>query len=200
LPGPGIAHSEETPRDDSGELNGVQLWVALPDSHRHVSPVYDHYVSLPVLVLPGGRVDLIMGDLLGRHSPARAYSPIVGAALGVNRSARLELPLDPTFEHRLLVLVGDLEIEGHSLQPDTLYYLGIARDEICLQSLEGSRVILIGGPPSHETILMWWSFVARTPEEITQAREDWKNHQRFGEVKAHQGLRLNAPTLHPAPD
>jgi redox-sensitive bicupin YhaK (pirin superfamily) len=33
--GNGIAHSEETPRDNTGRLNGVQLWTALPDAKRH---------------------------------------------------------------------------------------------------------------------------------------------------------------------
>ena len=43
-------------------------------------------------------------------------------------------------------------------------------------------MLLIGGPPFGETILMWWNFVARTPEELAQAREDWEAGQRFGEV------------------
>ena len=29
--GDGIAHAEQTPRDNSGRLNGVQLWTALPE-------------------------------------------------------------------------------------------------------------------------------------------------------------------------
>src|SRR5262245_20660546 len=45
--GRGIAHAEETPRRNSGRLSGVQLWVALPDGHRHIDPVFDHYASLP---------------------------------------------------------------------------------------------------------------------------------------------------------
>ena len=55
--------------------------------------------------------------------------------------------------------------------------------------------MLIGGPPFPETILMWWNFVARTQEEIAQARADWEQHERFGEVAAYQGPRLSAPSL-----
>src|SRR6185503_10488349 len=39
--GGGIAHAEQTPSDHSGKLNGAQLWVALPDQHRHSSPGFD---------------------------------------------------------------------------------------------------------------------------------------------------------------
>jgi hypothetical protein len=42
---------------------------------------------------------------------------------------------------------------------------------------------------------MWWNFVARTVEEITQARTDWEARHRFGEVRAYDGPRLSAPAL-----
>ena len=56
-------------------------------------------------------------------------------------------------------------------------------------------MLLIGGLPFPEKVLMWWNFVARTPEEIAGAREDWEQRRRFGDVKAYQGSRLNAPSL-----
>jgi hypothetical protein len=55
--------------------------------------------------------------------------------------------------------------------------------------------MLIGGPPFAERILMWWNFVARTQEEITQFRDDWEAHRRFGDVASYQGGRLAAPEL-----
>src|SRR5207247_6492829 len=38
--GDGIAHAEETPRVNSAIVDGVQLWVALPDAHRTTAPVF----------------------------------------------------------------------------------------------------------------------------------------------------------------
>jgi hypothetical protein len=46
-----------------------------------------------------------------------------------------------------------------------------------------------------EKILMWWNFVVRTQDEIAQARADWEEGQRFGEVTAYEGPRLSAPSL-----
>jgi redox-sensitive bicupin YhaK (pirin superfamily) len=76
-----------------------------------------------------------------------------------------------------------------------LYYLGTMRSEVGLSSHEGGSVLLIGGAPFPETILMWWNFVARTPEEIAEARADWEDQRRFGEVKAYAEPRLPAPAL-----
>ena len=76
-----------------------------------------------------------------------------------------------------------------------LYYLGTTRSEVGFASHDGGRVLLIGGPPFPEAILMWWNFVARTREEIAEARADWEDQRRFGEVRAYRGPRLTAPTL-----
>jgi quercetin 2,3-dioxygenase len=42
---------------------------------------------------------------------------------------------------------------------------------------------------------MWWNFVARTPEEIRGARNDWEAHRTFGDVPASKGARMPAPAL-----
>ena len=54
---------------------------------------------------------------------------------------------------------------------------------------------MIGGPPFVETIFMWWNFVAGSPDEIAEARTDWEERRRFGEVRAYDGPRLSAPSL-----
>jgi quercetin 2,3-dioxygenase len=195
--GAGIAHSEETPPAQSGKLDGIQLWVALPEAHRNTAPFFTHYSAIPVAELSGGHVAVIMGEVANVESPAKTFSPLVASEVRIKKSGRLELPLDPAFEHTIVILEGDAAFEKQSLPRDTLHYLGIGRDGLSLSSREGARVMLLGGPPFAETILMWWNFVARTAQEIEDAREDWEQHRRFGEVTAYRGFRLTAPPLHP---
>jgi redox-sensitive bicupin YhaK (pirin superfamily) len=191
--GRGISHSEETPAENSGKLSGVQLWVALPGQDRDMPPEFSHHRAPPLLELPGGRATVILGALAGQRSPGKALSPLVGADLAVHKGQRLVVPLDARFEHALLVLDGDAHLDGQPLAPDTLYYLGMMRDELPLASREGARLLLVGGEPFGESILMWWNFVARSSEEIAAARLDWEQHERFGDVKAYNGSRLRAP-------
>jgi hypothetical protein len=73
--------------------------------------------------------------------------------------------------------------------------MGTHRQSASLTSRVGGRVLILGGPPFPEKILMWWNFVARTPEELTAAREDWIAHRRFTDVKAYRGARLEAPSM-----
>lgn len=193
--GSGIAHAEQTPREHTGRLDGVQLWTALPDAHRHMTAGFAHVSEVPVVESPGGRVSVFAGSLLEARSTAPYFSDLLGADLQVHARRTLEFPLVPHYEHAVLVLNGDAALDGEPLQPRLLYYLGTRRSAAALASREGARVLLIGGPPFPETILMWWNFVARTADEIAQARTDWEEHERFGAVSAYQGPRLTAPSL-----
>lgn len=192
--GAGIAHAEQTPRDHSGRLNGVQLWTALPDAARQMRAGFAH-VEVPVVESTDGRISVFAGSLLGAHSAAPYFSELLGADLHLHPRRTLEIPLAPAFEHAVLVLDGDAALEGQPLEPRLLYYLGTRRSAAAFTSRAGARLLLIGGPPFPETILMWWNFVARSQEEIAQARADWEQRQRFGEVAAYDGPRLSAPSL-----
>ena len=193
--GHAIAHAERTPTDNTGRLSGVQLWTALPDRARHGAPSFQHVKLVPVLEPSGGIVRVFSGQLADAVSPSHHLSDLAGADLQVHRGERLEIPLRPDFEYAVLVLSGDCALDGQPLRERVLYYLGVQRADASFASQSGARLMLIGGPPFPETILMWWNFVARTPEEIRDARDDWENGRRFGEVTAYKGQRLHAPEL-----
>ena len=164
--GAGIAHAEQTPREHTGRLNGVQLWTALPETDRHGSPGFAHVEEVPAIERPGGMARVFAGSLEGARVPAPYYSPLLGVDLRVHPRQRLEIPLDPAFEHAVLVMSGDCAFDGEPLADRVLHYLGTTRTDASFSSRDGARVLMIGGPPFPETILMWWNFVARTPEEI----------------------------------
>ncbi len=193
--GGAIAHSEETPPKNSGLLNGVQLWVALPDAARNGQASFQHIDEVPIIEQTGGSVSVFAGSLLGHSAAAKHFSPILGVDISLSATAKMELPLDQSFEHAALLLTGAVEIDRQVIDSTSLWYLGTSRSSVEFKSRNGCRVLLIGGPPFPEKILMWWNFVARTPEEIAEARSDWQRHQRFGEVKAYRGPRLDAPPL-----
>jgi quercetin 2,3-dioxygenase len=157
--------------------------------------MFEHIAEVPTLETNAGIVRVFAGTLQGATSPAAHYSDLVGADLQIHRGLELSVPLSPNHEHAILVLNGDCALEGMPLEEHVLYYLGSRRTDISLSSRSGGRLLLVGGPPFPETILMWWNFVARTPEEIADARADWEEHRRFGDVLAYDGPRLDAPSL-----
>ena len=59
-----------------------------------------------------------------------------------------------------------------------------------------ARLLVIGGEPFDEHIVMWWNFVGRDHEDIVTAWDDWvRADTRFGTVHGYHGDRLPAPPL-----
>lgn len=193
--GRGIAHTEETPADNSGKLDGVQLWVALPEQSRAVNPAYQCTKQQPSLEYPGGIVTAILGSFGEASSEGVQFSPGVGIDITVHSGSSLCLPLNPDYEYAALLAAGEVTIFDTPMQLNTLYYLGMGRRELSLASGAGAKILLIGGRPFGETILMWWNFVARTAEEIVAARESWEHHEVFRDVPGYKGRRLSAPAF-----
>lgn len=193
--GEAITHAERTPGSNSGRLDGVQLWTALPHAHRGDKASFQHVAEVPVVVRPGGSVRVFAGTLDGVTSPAVHYSDILGADIEIHPGETIVVPLEAGREHGVLLLRGDAELDAQRLTGDFLYYLETGRVEARFRSGGGARVLLLGGRPFSEEILMWWNFVARTRDEIKAARLDWEDRRRFGEVLGYHGPRLAAPDL-----
>lgn len=193
--GRGISHSEESPMGRAGRFHSTQLWIALPDAERHREPDFHHYPELPVIDRGGFRITVLAGACDGERSPAKVYTPIVGLDLSTRGRAQMTLPLDPDFEHAALTLEGAPRLNVEVLEPGTLLYLGTGRTSLELSSSAASRMLLIGGAPFGEEILLWWNFVARTPAEMEAATRDWIEGQRFGKVHGARGKPLIAPDL-----
>jgi redox-sensitive bicupin YhaK (pirin superfamily) len=197
--GHGISHSEvSTPR--TTVLHGVQLWVVLPEEHRGTARDFQHYVPTPV-PLKGGSARVFLGTLAGDTSPVRTFTPLLGAELSMDPGATLSLDVDPGFEHGLLVDTGDIRMDGTTLEPAEMGYAAPGRAVLTVAN-EGprtARLVLLGGPPFGEEIVMWWNFICRSYEEIVQARDAWVSGDRFGSVEGYDGDPLPAPELPTVP-
>ena len=193
--GRGVAHAEETPIGATGTLHGLQLWVAQPEATRSGPAAFEHHSSLPEAEIGGVVATVLVGELGGAHSPARSDSPLVGADLAVGGPGTV--PLDPAFEHGLLAVDGSLALDAQPFAPGTFAYLAPGRHEVGLAPAAAGerplRVLLLGGIPFDEPIIMWWNFVARTKDEMVEARQAWEaGSDRFGPVESELG-RISAP-------
>lgn len=196
--GRGIAHSEFTPGDEDLRTHLLQLWIALPDAARWQAPHFEQHSELPVVAGEGWRGTVLIGAFAGAQSPAAAYSPIVGVELRIEPLATAALPLRADFEHALLAPLGEVEADGVALARGPLLYLGTERESLEVTAgREGATLLLIGGEPLAEDLVMWWNFVGRSHEEIAEAREEWEGRsRRFGpDIPAHGGERIPAPPL-----
>ena len=184
--GTGIAHSEVSTAD-SQWLHGVQLWVALPDAHRHSAPFFEHVlppvVSVPTTAgdeftadTPGNAtVTVFVGQLLGVESEATAFSPLVGAEIVLPAQSRLVVPVDATFEHGVLIDQGSLRVNDEQGEESDLIYISTGTGQLEFRSGDQPvRAVLLGGEPFQEQLVMWWNFIGRSHDEIVAFRDAWQ--------------------------
>ncbi len=184
IAGRGITH-QELSRPDSPVLHGIQLWYALPESTRFGDNEFVHFVPEPVAV-PGMTARVFLGELLGSASPVQTRTPdLLGAELLLEPGAAVAVPVRPDFEHAVLAETGTVRVDGTQVPHRALAYLPPGSETVTLEAGEdGARVILLGGIPLGERILMWWNFVGRTHDEIVEFRRHYQSELGFEPVAA----------------
>jgi len=181
--GQGVSHAEEpTARGGGGGMHGIQLWVAQPEATRHGPPAFEHHPSLPGVELGSALATVLVGTLDGAASPARRDTDLVGLDVRLRRGAA-ELPVEPSFEHALVVLEGGVRVDGRPVVPGEGAYAGPGRHQLDLDSTEGARLLVLGGAPFESAVVMWWNFVGRTRQEVAEAGRQWNDGaDRFGDT------------------
>ena len=69
-----------------------------------------------------------------------------------------------------------LSVAGAETKPHDLAFVPPGASTLTLTSYdEPVRLLLLGGPPFGEAIVMWWNLVARTHEEVVEWRSAWQD-------------------------
>jgi hypothetical protein len=197
--GRGISHSEySTPGTTT--LHGAQLWLALPDADRQVEPTFEHFAPEPVTG-ECWQARVFIGSLLGSTSPVTTYSPLLGAELTLEAGTTLRVPVDPAYELGVLVDFGSVTLDGKPVGAHELGFLEPGAESIELTAQEQTRLLLLGGPPFGEKIVMWWNYIGREHEEVVAYRAEWERlldsgeSERFGLPEGDPLEALHSPPL-----
>jgi quercetin 2,3-dioxygenase len=102
-----------------------------------------------------------------------------------------------------LVDAGSVEVNGELALTDQLAYVDPGINTLTLViGDEPARLLLLGGTPFEEELVMWWNFIGRSHEEIVQMRNQWQQdvvhggdaQGIFGHVE-HSGSVIPAPEM-----
>ncbi|MFP5416818.1 MAG: pirin family protein [Actinomycetes bacterium] len=198
--GYGIAHSEVSTRSRAA-LHGVQLWVVLPEDKADLTREFQHDAPAVYDDHPGVRARMLAGRLGAASSPIHTETPLMGAEVVLDPGVTWEVEVDAGFEHGVLVDTGDVEFDGVRLDHTVLGVRDAGLDHLRLHNPTDApaRVMLLGGTPFDEGIVMWWNFIGRSHDDIVRLRAEWNDapEDRFGRVLGYRGssARLQAPPL-----
>lgn len=180
--GSGIVHSErERPEitKQAHKLDGLQLWLALPEADEETEPAFYHY---PVDLIPERNIDgvsvrVIMGAAFGVRSPVKTFAETLYVEARLRAGQSLVLP--EADERAVYIINGSLNAKG-ALIPEHCLAVFESEAGIQLRAESDTRIVIIGGQAIDKRH-MDWNFVSLRKERITLAREDWK-YGRFPKV------------------
>jgi redox-sensitive bicupin YhaK (pirin superfamily) len=173
--GRGIVHSERTDdakRQQDNPLHGLQIWLALPDEHEDAEPEFHHYPegSLPVFRHGGADFTLIAGRWVGYESPVKTFSPLFYAETRMEAGQSFRVSAEYS-ERALYVADGTVRVQDQPVGQHAMAILDAGSEpEIIAES--DAKVAVFGGEPVGER-LVWWNFVASSPDRIRAAAEEW---------------------------
>lgn len=173
--GRGITHSErfERARRDGGHMDGIQTWIALPDTLEECEPSFDHIDAHRIPRLEDGCAQgrLIAGTAFGARSAVPVHSPLFYLHWTLPAAARIEMPQEFP-ERALYVVSGEIEIGGQIIgaQQMAIFRAGAA---VHATARQPSVLMALGGEPIGKRFIEW-NFVSSSKQRIDQAKADWR--------------------------
>lgn len=173
--GRGISHSErfDDMREKGGRMDGIQAWVALPESNEEDAPAFDHYdaATLPSFTDTGVSGRVIAGRAYNLESPATTHSPLFYVDASLQPGASIEMPSGYP-ERAVYVAQGSIEVEGVQYNKGQMLVFAAGATPT-VKALQASHLMLLGGEPLGQRHI-WWNFVSSRKERIEQAKADWQ--------------------------
>jgi len=181
--GKGIVHSE-MPEQQDGLLEGFQLWINLPASHKMSEPSYQEHdtAHIPVETRPGTLIKVITGET-SRGTRGPVSQPLTDPLyLDVTLQPKVEFEETVKIDHNAFIYVIDGSItvdtkdgSSQAIEVDQLAVLDKG-DRVALSSEDKvARFLLISGKPLNEPVVRGGPFVMNTHSELKQAFHDYQS-------------------------
>lgn len=180
--GSGILHKEYHSEDFSnsgGDFQMVQLWVNLPAAHKMTAPRYQTLKNdqLSRVNYADAEVEVIAGQVMDVEGPAKTFSPVELYNVRLRSGGSIDLTMK--YAGFILVIEGEISIEGETVPRDHFVVLGEEGEEFRVSASQDAIVLVGSGAPINEPIVAHGPFVMNSKEEIMQAFQDF-NLGKFG--------------------
>ena len=180
--GKGIVHSE-MPEQDDGMLEGFQLWINLPGSHKMTAPAYQEHdaTNIPTESRDGTVIRVITGKTSqGTTGPvSQPLTDPLYLDVSLAPGTSFEETIAAGHNAFIYVINGEVKLENTSDQQ-----LDLGRDQLAVMSDGNSialrsgdqqtRFLLVAGKPLNEPVARGGPFVMNTEAEIRQAFNDYQ--------------------------
>lgn len=179
--GSGVLHKEYHEKEFSkkgGVFQMVQLWVNLPAKFKMTPAKYqtiDKENMVKVLLNDKkSTIELIAGEYNGVRGTASTFSPVNLFNVKLHEGGKVDFTFDKTHNSGMLVIEGEIKINNSEVAPENHFiYFGHEADDIVVEAIKNSIVLVLSGEPINEPIASHGPFVMTTEAEIKQAYDDF---------------------------
>ena len=193
--GCGVVHQEffeEGFDKKGGDFEMVQLWVNLPAKFKMSKPRYQEILSeqIPIIKQNDITIKVVAGNFrytnpegqeINISGIAKTYSPVNVFQIDFENQANLHFQSPSQENSMLLVLNGDIEVNGSKIQEKSLVIFGNSGEGVNISSSSQAKVLFLSGEALGEPIAHYGPFVMNTESELIQAFEDYKAGK-FGQI------------------
>ena len=177
--GSGLIHSE-LPEQESGLMEGFQLWLNLPAVDKMCAP---NYRDIPAAAIPeytaanGVHVRVIAGESQGTTGAVqRPVTEPLYLDIHLPAGSHFEQAIPPGHNAFAYVYRGRADIAGTAVNDRQMaIFANDGGSSVRVEAAEDSRLILVAGQPLNEAIAQYGPFVMNTAEQIEQTLRDYRD-------------------------
>ncbi len=152
--GRGLVHSEMPAR--TGESNGIQLWINLPQRLKKIEPGYQQVNAdeFPVIALAGGQAKILVGE----DSPLVLNTKVIYQHLTLKKEAGYSLILTQGMRGIIYLMQGKIKVNQTLVQAgQALFVEHVAALEF--EAMQDSQFMICMGMPHGEPIRQYGPYV-----------------------------------------
>jgi redox-sensitive bicupin YhaK (pirin superfamily) len=178
--GSGLIHAEVSSNEfkqTGGPLEILQLWVNLPAKFKMTEP---RYIGLQQNEIPttelaeGVMVHAVSGDWSGTAGAVKPLADVALAWVDFSEGATITLPIAASRSIFFYIVRGSVRVNGTEAFARELVEFGHDGDELAIEALTDSVILLGHAEPFGEPVVSAGPFVMNTEGEIRQAYADYQ--------------------------
>ncbi|CAM1371806.1 pirin family protein [Tenacibaculum xiamenense] len=179
--GKGVTHTERTPEELKGktyQIEGYQIWLALPKNMEDNQPEFHHLKSheVPSWEENDLVMKLIVGTAFGKQSNLTLWSNLFMLEIIAQKDTSVNLTGNLKGEIGILVHFGEITACDEVIKKGHL--LVSKENDYCQFKVKAnSRLFVFGGQPFEEPRYIDWNFVSHDKTKIEKAKLAWNNKQ-----------------------
>lgn len=176
--GKGVVHSE-MPEQNEGRMEGIQLWINLPASHKMVPPKYQEFDAgqIPVDAARDGSSNRVIAGKTqsGVSGPiVNEFTHPIFMDVTLTPDEVFGQPIPENHNAAILVLTGRAKIDDDLVESRQLGIFGKGTGVEIKAGIGGARFVLLAGKPLNEQVARGGPFVMNTEAEVRQAFTDYQ--------------------------